>query len=134
MLVRGRQNSKAISENCFKFEHLVGRKKKYTKCVMTSSHMTVLFEILDYHHSHNSYIQLIAQHHSLPNTEAPFKESGDQKLDSRAKKLTLLDCVGINFNWLACSFVQVVDHGKQHKTRFCSVLSTRVVCHQQRCL
>ena len=58
MLVRGRQNSRAISENCFKFEHLAGqkKKKKYDNCVVTSSHMTVLFEILSYHHSHNAYI------------------------------------------------------------------------------
>ena len=104
MLVRCRQNSKVISENCFKFEHLVGQ-KKLNNCVVTSSQMTVLFEILGCHHSLNAYILLIAQHHSLPNTEAPFKESGDQKLDSRTKKLILSDCVGINFNWLACSFV-----------------------------
>ena len=31
MLVRGRQNSKVISENCFKFEHLAGEKKKNTQ-------------------------------------------------------------------------------------------------------
>ena len=56
MLVRGRQNSKVISENCFKFEHLAGEKKKIHNCVVTSSHMTVLFETLSYHHSHNEYI------------------------------------------------------------------------------
>ena len=32
MLVRGRQNSKVISENCFKFEHLAGEKKNTQLC------------------------------------------------------------------------------------------------------
>ena len=46
---------KIISENCFKFEPLAVQ-IKWNNFVVTSSGMSVLFQIKGNHHSHDGYI------------------------------------------------------------------------------
>ena len=82
VLVRNRQNSNAKLFRKIVSNLSLSLYKKYKNFVVTSSRMSVLSKIKGNHHTHNAYSQIIAQHHSSPNTEAPFKENVDQLFSS----------------------------------------------------